>query len=192
MAIRKLPNFLRDQEVAQLLDAAGAQVDLAKTPAATFAARRDLILITVGLKLGLRVSELANLNVEQLDLEQRSAFVFQGKGGKDRYVPIPQSLVEPLRQWLGERASGPVFANKNGRRPSIRSLQLHITHLGRIAGLTKRLKAHSLRHTYATTLKDRGVQISDIQELLGHSSIATTTVYLHCDPGRLKGAVDRL
>ena len=189
---RKLPNFLRDDEIAQLLEQAQVRVELALTPARRHAARLDLIVATVGLKLGLRVSELANLNIEHLDLVRHSAFVHQGKGAKDRFVPVPQSLVEPLRQWLGERTAGPVFIGYTGRRVSIRTLQLRITRLGRNAGLQKRLKAHSLRHSYATALKNRGVAISDIQELLGHSSIATTTVYLHCDPGRLKSAVDLL
>lgn len=189
---RKLPNFLREREIASLLATAQAQVDQAKAPARLLAARRDRIVIAAGLLLGLRVSELAKLDVADVDFDQRTVFVRQGKGSKDRVVYMSVDLVKPLQEWLGGRTTGPVFAGRDGKRPSIRTLQVRITKLGALAGLPKRLKAHTLRHSFATSLKRSGVPISDIQALLGHSSINTTAVYLHCEPEQLRSAVDRL
>jgi site-specific recombinase XerD len=189
---RKLPNFLRQIEIDAVLVAGQAEIAAAKTQGLRGRAARDHMLAMVGLLLGLRVSEISKLNVEQVDLEQFQVFVAQGKGAKDRYVPIPERLVEPLRAWIGARKTGPLFANAKGGRTSIRTIQLRINRLGRLAKIERRVKAHTLRHSYATALLAKGATLTEIQELLGHNSIATTQVYLHCDTSRLKGAVDRL
>jgi len=188
---RRLPNFLRAPERAQLLGAAQAELDKATSPARRRAAARDQLLVHVGLNMGLRVSELCKLEVEHLDFTQRSCLVALGKGAKDRYVPIPEKLAARLQVWIGDRASGPVFPSAGGRRLAIRTVQLRVKRLAKIAGITRNVKCHTLRHTFATRLIETGADIRLVQELMGHSSLNTTEVYLHVDVGRMKGAVDR-
>src|SRR5262245_28138905 len=106
---RRLPNFLRAAEKDALLAAAQAEIAAAPTPARRRSAERDWLFAAAGLFLGLRVSEISKLQIEQLDFTTRQVFVCQGKGDKDRYVPLHGRLIEPLRQWIGARASGPVF-----------------------------------------------------------------------------------
>lgn len=189
---RRLPNFLRSAEIDTLTAAAAAALDAATTPARKAAARRDLVVVQTGLQLGLRVSELTKLRVEDLDLDQRTAMVVQGKGGKDRMLPVGEKLFAVLTAWLGERRTGYVFPGRGDARLSTRTLQLRVTALGKRAGLAKRLKCHTLRHSFATRLLEKQAGIHEVSELLGHSSIATTQTYIHVVPERLRGAVDRL
>jgi site-specific recombinase XerD len=189
---RRLPNFLRAAEIDRLIQAAEACHAEARSPAKKAAARRDLVQVQAGLFLGLRVSELCKLRVEDLDLDQRTAMVVQGKGGKDRSLPISERLFAVLMDWLGERRAGFVFEGKGGRKLSTRTVQLRMLALGQKAGLTKRLKPHTLRHSFATRLLEKQAAIHEVSELMGHSNISTTQVYLHTVPERLRGAVDRL
>lgn len=189
---RKLPNFLRAAELSQLLTAAAAAIEAARTVAKRRAARRDLVMVQTGLFLGLRVSELVKLRVEQLDLAGGYCQVVAGKGDKDRTLPVPARLLPVLREWVGERKTGWVFTSSSERRLGKRTAQTRITALGVRAGLVRRLKAHGLRHTFATRLLESGAAIHEVSELMGHSSIQTTATYLHCIPERLRSAVDRL
>lgn len=195
MARRRLPNFLRQAEADALLAAAAGARLTAASPSKRRAAHLDEILLQTGLLLGLRVSELCKLDVQDLDLAARTAMVRAGKGDKDRCVPVPARLVALLEEWQGrgkKRAAGPVFASPRGGRLASRTVQLRLAALGKRAGLPRRLKPHTLRHTFATRLLERGASIREVQELLGHSSVATTEVYTHTVPDRLRGAVDRL
>jgi integrase/recombinase XerD len=181
---RRLPTFFRAKEAEALLGAAKSQ--------------RDRLIVLVGLYLGLRVSEMTKLRVEDVDLVERLAFVRQGKGDKDRYVPIPAGLVAPLRAWMGARQEGWLFPSRQGGgRLASRTVQLLIKRLAAAAGiagatLARKCTPHKLRHSYATRLLEAGATIREVQELLGHSSVATTEIYTHVNPGRLRGAVDRL
>ncbi len=180
---RRLPLFLKDSEPEQLIRAARRQ--------------RDRILLLTGLYCGLRVSELCRLDVADLDFGRRLLFVRQGKCKKDRLVPLPRKLVGPLRGWVGGRTSGPVFPSPRGGRLSIRAVQLLVKRLADEAGLPQARQAryatpHKLRHAYATRLLESGATVYEVRDLLGHSSIAVTEVYLHSDPTRLAKAVDKL
>lgn len=177
---RRLPKFLSTAETNQLL--AAAQTD------------QERIILLVGLYCGLRVSELVNLRVEDVDLGQRLVMVQEGKGAKDRNLPMPAKIVEPLRLWLAGRTSGWVFPSPRfpGRRLSIRFVQLLIKAIAKRAGLAKRVTPHVMRHSFATRLLWSGADLREVQELLGHSSVAITEIYTAVVPERLRGAVDRL
>ncbi len=152
----------------------------------------------VGLYLGPRVSEICRLQIEDLDLEQRLAFIREGKGGKDRVVPIPTRLIQPLRDWIGERQSGHLFPSpRGGGRLSSRQVQRLVKEIARQAGIAgvdvpRRITPHKMRHSYATRLLQSGADIREVQELLGHEDLQTTAIYTHVVRGRLQAAVDRL
>ncbi|HLH24828.1 MAG TPA: tyrosine-type recombinase/integrase [Chloroflexota bacterium] len=178
MARRRLPKCLAAGEPERLVRACTTD--------------RDRLLVECGLFLGLRVSELVHLQIEEVDLDARRLLVNQGKGGKDRYVPIPQKLMAALAAWIGKRTAGPVFLSRLGRGLTTRAVQQMLQAAGERAGLPRRVTPHMLRHTYATRLLERGATLREVQELLGHSSVATTERYTWVLTDRLRGAVDRL
>lgn len=179
MARRRLPSSLRGDEPDRLLHQS--------------AGPRDRLLYQCGLYLGLRVSELVGLAVEDIDLSRGVCTVRHGKGDKDRAVPIPAKLLPELRAWIGERQTGWLFPSPRGAgHLSARAVQVSIRKAAQRAGIARHVTPHKLRHSYATNLLRRGADIVEIKELLGHSSIATTQVYLSADPERLRDAVDRL
>jgi integrase/recombinase XerC len=151
-------------------------------------ALRNRALLEVAYGGGLRVSELAALDVRQLDLEGGRVWVREGKGGKDRVVPIGPPAVEALRAWLAGRAAGPVFTNARGGRLTTRALYDVVRRAGLQQGLS--LHPHMLRHSFATHLLSGGADVRAIQEMLGHASLATTQRYAHVDPDQL-GRVHR-
>ena len=156
------------------------------------AARADELIVHIGLFLGLRVSEIRNLSIEHLDLERRMCFVSQGKGSKDRYVPIPLGLVKLLRERIGDRKNGPLLMTRWGKRFPVITIQHRLCRLGKLAGLQRKLKPHTLRHSYAVRLIETGAGIHEVRDLLGHSDLSQTSIYLTCSPERLQAAADRL
>ena len=175
---RSLPKTLGRRELSRLRKAVSESEDPLAMPVST------LMLDT-----GLRVSELCALDIDDIDKEDLSALVIGGKGEKDRTVLFTQSSVEVLESWepirerrlmnaddAGLRA---VFVSSRGRRINPRSIQKMMDRLADSADIPKsRLSPHTLRHTFATGLVERGADLVTIQRLLGHSSIATTRVYL--------------
>ncbi len=144
---------------------------------------------TLMLDTGLRVSELCSLDIDDVDKEDLSALVIGVKGEKDRTVLFTESTVDVLESWEpireGRIESGPddrlraVFVSSRGRRVNPRSVQKIMDRLADQADIPRsRLSPHTLRHTFATGLLERGADLVTIQRLLGHSSIATTRVYL--------------
>lgn len=185
MAKRRLPVFLRPAEAKALLLAA-------QSP-------RDRLIILLGLRTGLRVSELVKLTVDDIDVAGGELLVRAGKGDKDRMVPVPSDALRELEKWIGLRASGPVFERLGNRgRPSksphlsTRTVELMILAVAERAGIVKHITPHKMRHTYATELLRHGADIREIQELLGHANLATTEIYTHVVVDRLRGAVERL
>jgi len=196
-----LPKFLRPSQADDLLAFVRAQHDVARTPSRRCpdgcpskiaAAIRDEVIVCLGLFCGLRISELCKLDVDHVDLAERSLLVSQGKGSKDRYVPIAMRIVALLRSYLNGRTSGPFLINDRGERLYDGTIYIRIVRLGRLMKLPFRLHPHTLRHTYACRLLSTGADLREVQELLGHTNLATTAVYLHCDTSRLRAAVDRL
>lgn len=189
---RRLPNFLRGPEIDRFLAASAAIAAAAKRPAGKARTARDHLILQCGLYLGLRVSELTKLRVEDLDLRQGIAMVVEGKGGKDRAIPIHDELLAALRTWIGTRTSGYVFTNSRGGKLSTRALQLMVKKVAARADIPRNVKTHTLRHSFATRLLETGAGIHEVRDLLGHSSVAVTEQYVHSVPERLRGAVSRL
>jgi site-specific recombinase XerD len=143
---------------------------------------------------GVRVSELASVRVEDVDLEQRSLRIF-GKGSRERQVFLPDDgIVAQVREYVAAHhqpgtLSGGLLINARGRSASSSSLRNRIKALAKTAGLTQRVTPHVLRHTAATALMESGVDIRFVQRLLGHQSIATTQLYTHVSDRALKTAI---
>lgn len=192
MSRRRLPGFLRPNEIESLLAVANTELTKAKSARRQTAARRNLLMIQTGLLMGLRVSEICKLRVEDLDFSSGIALIAHAKGDKDRTVPVAQKLMGPLKEWLGERLTGQVFPSPTGKRLTTRAVQLVVNRLARLAQIPRHVKPHSLRHTFATNLLERGATIREVQELLGHSSVATTEIYCGVNPEHLKKVVELL
>ncbi len=155
---------------------------------------RDRAIVLSGLGLGLRVAEIVALRVEDFDFAEMSVFVRQGKGKKDRFVALPQSLVAPMTAWIGERRVGWLFPSKRkpGEHLGRRAVQHLVERLKKKAGIVRRCSVHTLRHSYAMALLRTRAELPEIQRLLGHSSLNSTAHYLHCDSSTLNKVVDRL
>jgi site-specific recombinase XerD len=162
---RKAPVVLSREEVARLLEAA---------PGLKYKAA-----LSVAYGAGLRVSEVANLKVSDIDSERMTLRVEQGKGQRDRYVMLSPQLLELLRDWW--RASRPqvwLFPGQNPINPMTpRQLNRAVHAAKDLAGISKRVSPHTLRHSFATHLLEQGVDIRVIQVLLGHAKLETTALY---------------
>lgn len=139
---------------------------------------------------GLRLMEALNLKPEDIDSDRMVIRVRQGKGRKDRYVTLSPTLLETLRAYY--RACHPkgqwLFPNRTGKYPIHSSaVQRACKQAARVAGLRKRVTTHTLRHSYATSLLEMGVDLRTIQVLLGHTSLNTTSIYLHVAVGAQPG-----
>lgn len=149
-----------------------------------------LTILQVMYGAGLRLSEALSLRPADIDSERMVLRVRQGKGHKDRYVPLSSTLLESLRAYY--RACRPkgewLFPNRTGKYPIHKTaVQRACRRAGLAAGLQKRVTTHTLRHSYATSLLEMGVDLRTIQLVLGHSSLSTTAVYLHVAVGAKPG-----
>jgi integrase/recombinase XerC len=187
---RKLPHFLGLEEVLRLLEA---------PPADTPLGLRDRAILETLYSAGLRVSELTGLNVEDVDLDAATATV-RGKGRRERLALLGPPALEALGRWLacrdgvarGRAAGRPaLFLNKNGTRLTSRSVGRLLEKYLAQAGLDPRTSPHTLRHSFATHLLDRGADIRSVQELLGHRSLSTTQVYTHVTTQRLQDSYQK-
>jgi integrase/recombinase XerC len=166
---------------------------------------RDRALFELLYATGLRVSEAAGLDLEDVDFSARMARVV-GKGGKERIVPFGEEAQASLRDYLphraerrrkydpaGDRGSGeePLFVNARGGRLTTRSMARLLKRRLRAAGLPEEISPHALRHTFATHLLSAGADLRAIQELLGHASLSTTQKYTHLDAARLREVYQR-
>jgi integrase/recombinase XerD len=178
---KSLPKYLTEAEAHNLLMAAEHDP-------------RDHAILTVMAYTGLRVSEVCHLDCEHISLGERTLSVVSGKGDKDRMVVFAQPTAVALRRWLEARDevdTDALFLNRNGTRLSPRSIQRIVKAYAEDAGIRKVVTPHVLRHTMATTLLRHGADIRIIQQLLGHSSIATTQIYTHVDDQMLRTAYDK-
>jgi integrase/recombinase XerD len=162
---RRAPVVLSPEEVGRLLEAA---------PGLKYKAA-----LSVAYGAGLRVSEVANLKVSDIDSQRMTLRVEQGKGQRDRYVMLSPQLLELLRDWW--RAARPqvwLFPGQNPINPMTpRQLNRAVTAAKTLAGISKRVSPHTLRHSFATHLLEQGVDIRVIQVLLGHAKLETTALY---------------
>jgi integrase/recombinase XerC len=187
---RKLPHFLTTEEVGKLL--AAPKGDSA-------AAIRDRAILETLYSAGLRVSELVGLTDGDLDFAAGIARI-RGKGKRERLAPIGSYAARALKRWLEVRKlsprektgrEAPVFTNKFGTRLTTRSVARMLEKYLKETGLDQRTSPHTLRHSFATHLLDRGADIRSVQELLGHKSLVTTQIYTHVSTANLKAAYEK-
>jgi integrase/recombinase XerC len=152
---------------------------------------RDRAIVELLYASGLRVSELAGLDLDDLDRDQATVRVL-GKGRKERIVPFGRAAARALDAYLGRRGDhrGALFLNRRGHRLTVRSVHTIVRAAARAAGLSRRVSPHTLRHTFATHLLDGGADLRAIQELLGHSRLSTTQRYTHVGVDRLMQVYD--
>lgn len=147
---------------------------------------RDLAMMEVLYGGGIRLAELAGLNLTDVDLSDGLIRVL-GKGSKTRVVPVGRQAVEALQGWLGAREqwTNPeepaLFVSQRGSRLSHRSIQQRLAQAGQRQGLNSRVHPHKLRHSFATHVLENSGDLRAVQELLGHANLATTQVYTHLD-----------
>jgi integrase/recombinase XerD len=164
---KKLPEVLSFEETRQLFEAATSL--------------RDRAMLSTAYAAGLRVGELQQLKLTDIDSKRMAIRVEQGKGRKDRYVMLSRSLLELLREYFkAYRPKVRLFARPGTEHPySIATIQRAFHRACHKAGIQKKVSVHSLRHSFATHLLEAGTDIRRIQILLGHRSVATTQVYTH-------------
>ena len=174
---KRLPSFLTADEMTRLLEAPDVSTPIGQ---------RDRAFMELLYAAGLRVSELAGLNLERVDMDSREIRVI-GKGSKERMVlmgePAAKALIaylnEGRRKLMGEKKTSAVFLNYQGGRLTERSVQELLEAYAAKIGLGKKVHPHMLRHTFATHMLDGGADLRVVQELLGHASLSTTQIYTH-------------
>jgi integrase/recombinase XerC len=172
---RRIPSPLAEGEMAAFLE----------VPGESDRARRDRALLELLYATGIRCAELVGLDLQDLDFEQKLVRVL-GKGRKERLVPFGEKAREALQAHLrsreaGGRGSPALFRNHRGGRLSDRSVRAIVRTRVQELALEKRVSPHTLRHSFATHLLERGADLRAIQELLGHASLSTTQRYTHVD-----------
>jgi integrase/recombinase XerC len=181
---KRLPSFLTPDEVKQLLEAADLSTPLGQ---------RDRALMELLYASGLRVSELVNINLEQVNIDTCEIRI-QGKGSKERMVLMGNPAVEALRTYLnqgrpnliGKKYTNALFLNRYGGRIIERRVQRILEKYAGLAGIDKRVYPHLLRHTFATHLLDGGADLRVVQELLGHANLSSTQIYTHVTRSQAK------
>lgn len=181
---QRLPHFLYPQEINILLEAPDNN---------TYLGKRDKAIIETLYATGIRVSELVNLNILDIDMEEELVRVW-GKGGKERIVPIGQlaklSILDYLnksRPFLVKSAQEEaLFLNKNGTRLSDRSIRNILNKYVELVALNQKITPHAIRHSFATHLLNNGADLRSVQELLGHVKLSTTQIYTHLTKENIK------
>jgi site-specific recombinase XerD len=142
---------------------------------------------------GLRISEALRLQVTDIDSQRMVVIVRGGKGNKDRHIPLPRRTLELLREyWHEYRPKSWLFVTSDGRPLADHSVRYFLKKARQDTGIRKRVSCHTLRHSYATNLMAKGVDVRVIQVLLGHRSLKTTTLYLHMTSSVMKSAQEAI
>ena len=181
---RRLPTVLSQEEVSRLIDSASNLM------------HRAMVMTLYA--TGVRRAELCRLKVSDIDSERMVLHIQQGKGGRDRDVPLSPRLLETLREyWRWMKPKTYLFPGmENNWRADVpvtdKVAWIAVTEAAKAAGITKRVSPHTLRHSYATHLLEAGADLRTIQLLLGHAKLADTTVYLHLSRRHLQAVVSPL
>lgn len=184
---KKLPIFLDTDEVVKLIEAPGEK---------DFAGLRDKAILETLYSTGIRVSELVRLNIDNIDFISGVIKVF-GKGKKERIAPIGDKALRAIRSYIDKRkANDPadrkaVFLNKDGARLTDRSIRRMLLKYIKRTALREGISPHTLRHSFATHLLNRGADLRSVQELLGHMNLSTTQIYTHVTTRRMKEVYDK-
>lgn len=183
---KPLPKNIEVDEVIQLLNFIPEQtIDF-----------RDKAIMELFYSSGLRLSELANVNTDDLAIEQGELLV-TGKGSKQRLLPMGTQAIEAIKQWLNVRGefikvdSTALFLSKLGNRISVRQIQQRLNHWAKKQGLNNTLHPHKLRHSFASHMLESSGDLRAVQELLGHANLSTTQVYTHLDFQHLAHVYDQ-
>lgn len=193
---RKLPSVLDRAQVDEMFQLAES---MAKRGG--FKSTRDLAILELFYATGMRLAELASLDMKQIDIVSDQVKV-RGKGRKERILPFGSHATRAMRRYFTERDKllaaklqegdrRAVFLSAKGNRLSPRGVQHLVGRFLRLLGESSGLKVHSLRHSFATHLLDGGADLRAVQELLGHASLSTTQMYTHTSVERLKKVYDR-
>ena len=181
---KKLPDFVDEKMINELMN----QPDLG-----TEKGLRDKAVLELFYSTGMRLSELINLNISSVD-DKNNLIKVTGKGSKERLIPFGKRAKFSIEKYLNKRALNwnslneeiPLFVNNKNERLPRRTIQRRISNYIKMIASGKRLGPHTLRHTFATHLMDRGADIRAVGDLLGHSSLSSTQVYTHVKPERMK------
>lgn len=185
-AAKKLPDTLDTDSLTQLLN----------IPADSILAIRDLAIMELFYSSGLRLSELANLNIDSIDLQEKSLRAL-GKGKKERLLPVGSKALVALNKWLEKRHTmakpeeDALFVSMRGKRISVRSIQQRLSHWQKKQGLEQHIHPHKLRHSFASHILESSGDLRAVQELLGHADISTTQIYTHLDFQHLANVYDK-
>ncbi len=181
---KKLPVVLTKEEIMKLIESCE-----------NF---RDKIIIELLYSSGLRISECLNLKVKDINFKERYGIVRGGKGKKDRIFILSKKVCEDLEDFIaiqGKSSENYIFTNKYGKKLTARYVQKMLNKIALSCGIDKKVTPHTLRHSFATHLLNRGVDIRKIQELLGHSNLSTTQIYTKVtteDLKKIKSPLDEL
>jgi integrase/recombinase XerC len=184
---KSLPSFLTKEEVEKLFSLI-QPVD--------FISARDRAILELFYSSGLRISELAQITEDDIDLYEGLVTV-QGKGGKERTVPVGSVAISCIREYLKYKyelgfRKKEMFLNKFGGKLSVRGIRKIVAKWIKKAAIHKKVSPHTFRHTFATHLLDAGCDLRSIQEMLGHKSLSTTNIYTHLTLERLKNVYEKV
>ena len=174
-----IPSFLSEEEVKKMLDFPLGENELDI---------RNKAILELLYAAGIRAAELVNLDLSMLDMKSKLLRVY-GKGKKERIIPVAKTAFEALNRYISERRGykeGALFLSKSGKRLTQRDLQRIVKKaIVKVATLNQ-MSPHTMRHTFATHLLNRGANLRAVQELLGHESLSTTQIYTHVSVEKLK------
>ncbi len=198
---KTLPLFLNEDEADRLVEVPlwegqGSRVKGQGKRAEQWLSLRDHAMLETLYSTGMRVGELVALDVADMDFFA-GMVKLRGKGKKERMVPITERALRAIRSYLKERPPtidhrpNAVFVNHLGKRITTRSVARIVERYARLVSLKRKISPHTIRHSFATHLLDRGADIRAVQELLGHSSLSTTQIYTHVTTQRLKEAYEK-
>ena len=174
---QKMPVYLNQKDAGTLLNGSSNN--------------RDIAVLSVFLYTGLRVSELVNLEIGDIDFEENIIYVHAGKGDKDRIVVMPDICKDHIKSYMRERIkirsnNNYLFISNKKTKFNTSTVERMVKRVAENSGITKKVTPHVLRHTFATSILRNGGDIRFIQQILGHSSLATTQIYTHIDDNTLK------
>jgi integrase/recombinase XerC len=183
---KRLPRFLEYEEIKRLLET---------PPSDSWLGARDRAIMETLYSTGMRVSELVAMNLEDIDFLGEVVHI-RGKGKKERICPISSSVLQIIQHYMefrnkraqhnGNFDGKVLFVNKHGKRLSTRSVRRKMDKYLKMAGLDPAISPHTLRHSFATHMLNRGADLRSVQELLGHQSLSTTQIYTHLTTKKLK------
>lgn len=181
---KPLPNFIDEKMIDELMNA---------PPRNTITGLRDRAILELFYSTGIRLSELININFRNIDFNNNLIRVV-GKGNKERLIPFGNRAMKAIENYLEKSGRSlktadidtPLFVNSKGERISQRTVQRSVNMYLRLVAEGEHLGPHTLRHSFATHLLDRGADLRAVKDLLGHSSLSSTQIYTHVQPERMK------